>query len=680
VRGVRKLRLVIGTHNHLPIGQPDFQTENMYQRSLKPLLSVLYAFADLPVVLHYSGLLLEWLEEEHPEFLMLLAEMVKRRQVEILGGGYYDPILSLIPTNDKLGQLEKMTTHLRVRFETRPRGCWLAEKVWEPGLASVLRASGMDYTFLDDEQFRAAGMEGRDLLRPFIAEDQGKIITLFPVCTPLGDLLTAGKPAEAMAYLKEAAGAGDDAMAVLLLDGSRDLGQQGAARSSLAGGWFDTFLRLVSENTSWLDVGTTTRFLRDGAPTEKLYVPCSCSRRMASWLLPPRRRRALLDPEKPSADAAPAGGISAGLFRQFLSRYPEGELMYSKMMYAHVLVNQVRGDKYKKKSAQNELWKGQCNPAYWFGGSGGIYSNALRKAVYKALIESEKLTRATEIFAPSIIGVDFDLDNITEYLYQGSELNAYVHPRGGLLFELDFLPVSWNYLDTMARRDESGASRRREGVPTDRHQRKGFMDHFFPAECGVESFDNGRFEEAGDFLDRPYEVVDLNRTLPEITLRRAGSVLAAGLTHTVEIEKRYVFRPRSIDVYYRLANRGGSDFSARFGVEMNLSLASRTSESGRIFLLDEDRKTEIGSERRETEGVRGLLVRDVPNNVSITFSSARESVCWSLPVETVTPHPEEGQESTFQSYCFVPQWNVSLAPGEIWENQLSMGFERSKGS
>ena len=117
---------------------------------------------------------MEWLEQMHPEFLTLLAEMVTRGQVEVLGGGYYDPILPLIPMNDKLGQLEKMTTLLRVRFETRPRGCWIAEKVWEPSLASVLRASGIDYTFVDDGQFRIAGVAEAGLWRALHHRRPGK--------------------------------------------------------------------------------------------------------------------------------------------------------------------------------------------------------------------------------------------------------------------------------------------------------------------------------------------------------------------------------------------------------------------------------------------------------------------------------------------------------------------------
>ncbi len=675
---MKKIRLIIGAHNHLPIGQPDFQTENIYQKSLKPLLSVLYAFPDLPAVLHYSGLLLEWLEEHHPEFVMLLAEMVKRKQVEILGGGYYDPILTMIPANDRLGQIEKMTTYLRVRFETRARGCWLAENVWEPSMASVLRTSGMDYTFLEDSQFRSAGVEEEDLFQPAIAEDQGKIITIFPLSSPFAALIPEGTAGKAIDFLNGAADEEGTKVAVLLEDGAR-LGElPSGERGSFAGGWFEEFFRLAMENAEWLEPVTPTSCMRELAPAGKLYVPCSSSSRMAAWALPPRRRRLYLEALKRSVgDEELASFIKGGVFRQFLSRYPEGELMYAKMIYTHILVDQVRGDKYKKKAAQNELWKGQCHHAYWHGASGGIYSNILRKAVYHSLIEAEKITRATEIFAPSIISVDFDMDTNDEYLYQGSELNGYIHKRGGVLFELDFLPAAWNYLDTFARRDESGQTKKREAGPVDRLPRWAFMDHFLAPDCSIESFDAVGFTETGDFLQGLYEVVELNRSLPEVLLRRLGTVRVGETSHPVEIEKRFIFRPRSIDVYYRVTNKAEAELPARFAVEINVSLASRSPESGRLFLLEEDRKTDLASERFELEGVRGLLVRDVLNEVSITLSSAREFLCWSLPVETVTPHSDDGQERIFQSYCFVPQWRLSLAAGESWENHLSVGFEKT---
>ena len=635
---------------------------------LKPFLAVLYRYPGFPVVLHYSGLLLEWLEERHPEFLMLLTEMVKRKQVEILGGGYYDPILSMLPSNDKLGQLEKMTTYLRVKFETRPRGCWLSETVWEPLLSSVLRSSGMDYTFLEDSQFRLSGLEDGEQNHAFIAEDQGKIITLFPLNTQLSALLPKGDPQEAVGILKAAADSEGRKVAVVMMDGERlrePPGQKG----------LESFLRVVAENAEWLTPVTPTQYMREVSPAGKVYIPCTSSADMAGWALSPKRRQ-YVEANK-QADAAPF--LHGGYFRQFLSRYAEGELMYAKMMNTHVLVSQIRGDKYKKKAAQNELWKGQCHNAYWFGSGGGIYANNLRKAVYRSLIEAEKITRATEIFAPSILSVDFDLDTNVEYLYQGSELNCYIHLRGGVLFELDFLPASWNYLDTMARRDESSPPKRRDATVVDRTARRAFMDHFFNEDCTLESFDSADFTEAGDFMQELYEVMDLNRSLPEVLLRRVGAVTVGESRQQIEIQKRFIFRPRSVDVYYRVTNLSPIDLSLRFGVEINFSLASRSPESGRIFRLEQERKTDIGLERAEIEGVNSLLIRDVPNEVSITLSSAEEFLCWSMPVETVTPHPEEGQERIFQSYCLVPQWRMDLSQGGSWENHLSVGFEKSQG-
>ena len=122
-----------------------------------------------------------------------------------------------------------------------------------------------------------------------------------------------------------------------------------------------------------------------------------------------------------------------------------------------------------------------------------------------------------------------------------------------------------------------------------------------------------------------WEMAELNRTLPEVLLRRTGSVAGApaGQRQPVSIEKRYVFRPRSIDVYYELRNSGDRPLSAIFAVELNLSLAARTPESGRLFILGDGRKTEYGLDRNELASVQSLLVRDVTNEVSITVSSAR---------------------------------------------------------
>ena len=108
--------------------------------------------------------------------------MVARGQVEILGGGYYDPILPLIPTNDKLGQLEKMTTLAARPLRDASRAAAGSRKrsgssPWPPcsaPAASTTRSSTTASSPLP-------GVNEDELFMPFITEDQGKIISLFPV-------------------------------------------------------------------------------------------------------------------------------------------------------------------------------------------------------------------------------------------------------------------------------------------------------------------------------------------------------------------------------------------------------------------------------------------------------------------------------------------------------------------
>jgi predicted glycosyl hydrolase (DUF1957 family) len=63
--------------------------------------------------------------------------------VEILGGGFYEPMMPLIPLQDKIGQIELLTTYLRKQFGKRPQGCWLPALAWEQNMVSFLSACGM---------------------------------------------------------------------------------------------------------------------------------------------------------------------------------------------------------------------------------------------------------------------------------------------------------------------------------------------------------------------------------------------------------------------------------------------------------------------------------------------------------------------------------------------------------
>src|SRR5262245_48853354 len=143
------IRFVFALHNHQPVGNFDGVFEAAYRESYAPFLELLEHYPEIPISLHTSGCLMEWLVDRKPDYLHRLRRLVARGQVEILGGAFYEPILPMIPSRDRVGQIESYRKYLEDLLHTRVRGIWVAERVWEQNLVSDIAAAGMEYTVLD---------------------------------------------------------------------------------------------------------------------------------------------------------------------------------------------------------------------------------------------------------------------------------------------------------------------------------------------------------------------------------------------------------------------------------------------------------------------------------------------------------------------------------------------------
>src|SRR5215470_11457446 len=104
------LGLVI--HNHQPVGNFPWVFQQVYEESYLPMMEALEQHPKVRLSLHYTGSLLDWFEESHPEFIKRIAALVRRNQVELVSGGYYEPILPSIPDSDKIAQIRRLTNRL----------------------------------------------------------------------------------------------------------------------------------------------------------------------------------------------------------------------------------------------------------------------------------------------------------------------------------------------------------------------------------------------------------------------------------------------------------------------------------------------------------------------------------------------------------------------------------------
>ncbi|MFW5848188.1 MAG: alpha-amylase/4-alpha-glucanotransferase domain-containing protein [Spirochaetota bacterium] len=672
-----RVRLIFGSTNSQPVGATDDEIEHAYQRSYKPFLRALYNAPQIPVTLHYSGQLLQWLEKHHSEYTDVLSEMVSRKQIELLGGGFYDPVLSLIPRPDRLGQIESLTTYLRKRFGRRPRGTWITEHVWEPSLASTLKSSGMEYVFLDDYHFIAAGLTGDDLLRPCITEDQGKTVMVFPVCHDLKHVARDDAPEKVISFMRERASEDESRVFVLMDEGERysesTEADNGPTPRNLR---LERFVELIGENREWIEVVLPAQYLKENRPRTRGYFPSASYEEMMYWSLTPERQEAY-EALRQRFTSGRNGYIFGGYFRQFLTKYSESNLMYAKMQYTHVLVNQIRGDKYRKQAAREELWKGQCHNAYWHGHHGGIYVNRLRKNVYRSLIEAEKKTREKGIFIPSVVTVDFDMDGLEEYLYQGQDMNAYVHTEGGMLFELDYLPTSWNYLDTLARRRESYHTPEVEARGYDCLPRKAFVDHFLDESTTIEEFDRATAYERGSFVRELYNRADGKRDTHVVALTASGTVKDGTGERAVDLSKRFKFKRNAVEVDYSITCAAEERLRSTFAPEINLAFLSSEADSLRLLLTAGTGKpTEIGPELQRIPAAGELRFEDRVNDTAITVGMGSECELWLLPVETVSKS-SNGLETGYQSTSVVLRYPVDLDPGATFSTSVSLRFEKA---
>jgi alpha-amylase/alpha-mannosidase (GH57 family) len=170
---------LFAVHNHQPVGNFPAIFKAAFADCYRPLLEGLAAHPGFKFALHFSGPLWEYMEKHERGCWDIVRELVGRGQVELLGGGFYEPILSVIPEADRIGQIRMMSDFLGQSFGRRPRGLWLAERVWEPGLPGALAAAGIEYTLLDEEHFHYAGV--RELAATYITEDAGRTLRVFPI-------------------------------------------------------------------------------------------------------------------------------------------------------------------------------------------------------------------------------------------------------------------------------------------------------------------------------------------------------------------------------------------------------------------------------------------------------------------------------------------------------------------
>jgi len=692
-----RLHFLLGIHNHQPVGNFDSVVDDAVVRAYHPFLETLdRAGSGLPLTVHCSGGLLEALKARARPTFDLLGRLAADGRVELLGGGFYEPILALLPDWDKVGQIQALAHFLKSHWGVTPRGMWLAERIWEPQLPRVLREAGVEFVLVDDSHFALAGLDPETLGGYYLTEEQGVSVAVFPINQRLRYLVPFSDPAESLRYLEGRRAAG----AVTLVDDGEKFGVwPGTDRLVYGERWLERFLDALRA-APWLHVSTFSRYLDARPPAGRVYLPTAAYTEMGGWALPPAAA-AELEAARHRLHDLPDGErlarlLRGGFFRNFLLKYPEIGDAYWKMLRLSRRVHEglvARPRDPRLLAARERLWQGQANDAYWHGVFGGCYLPHLRRAVKSALIGGERsLEGAGKPIGIEWTRADVDGDGQAEVAVRTRSLGVLMRPaRGGSLTELAWMGGEVDVADVLTRRPEAYhrqvEERPRESLPGeaktihsapavkeagltallryDRFRRAVLLDGLFPPANGREPLDpldpwDAAWVTVGERpLDHEVKASPREVTVLCSLLRPDGRPMALQKSLIVAADDS------AVTAGYRLRWEGEEPLDARWAVQCNLALSAGDAP-GRYFRVAG--RPSLGS-RGRLEGAHGLAMVDewLGGEVALSFPAPAE-VAWA-PVETVSLS-ESGFERIYQGSALLVAWPVRLAPGETWEVSL----------
>lgn len=634
------LILLFAVHNHQPVGNFPSIFKAAFEECYRPLLEGLAGHPGFRFALHFSGPLWEYMEKSERACWDLVRELAARGQVELLSGGFYEPILSVIPEADRIGQVRMMNDYLVENFGQRPRGLWLTERVWEPHLPGSLAASGIEYTLLDEEHFHYAGV--RNLGTTYITEDEGQSLRVFPIDKKLRYLIPFHPLEDLDAYLGSIREAGGTA--ILGDDGEKFGVWPGTHKWVHEDGWLGRFLAFVEERE--IRTMTFSAFLDSHPPAGRVYLPPASYEEMMEWVLEPDDQAAY---ERLKAGARPEDRrfLRGGFFRDFFRKYPEANHLHKRMLMVSREVHSA-GD---EGDGLRDLYKGQCNDPYWHGVFGGLYLPHLREAAYHHLIEAEKRT-------PDPAGweaLDFDCDGQDGLFFRDRTFGLLAKPSaGGTLVEIDHRPWSRNLSDVLSRRREAyhrasaDAPAGEEGAGKsihelgkklppeaaelrryDRYPRVSLIDHFFHPGTTPEDFRKIDFGEQGDFVGGAFTYESSGRTL---RMERCGTVWAGEEQVTMAVRKSIACGDGCLRVDIEIENLSGKAVTLTYGSEWSLLAFPHE-----IELL----------------GPAGAALY----GGALRFEPAGAEAVWSFALRTLS-QSEGGFDIIHQGYCLCPVWPV----------------------
>lgn len=655
-----KTTFLFGIHMHQPVDNFKEVITHAVDVCYAPFFEVVSRYPAFKFSVHCSGWLMQQIENDHPRLFKTIVELSKKGSIEFISAGYYEPILSVIPSNDRITQINKLSDDIHAKFNQKPNGLWLTERVWDSSLIPDLYASHIDYTVLDDYHFQAAGFDEEVLDGYYTTEESGKSLAIFPISKKLRYALPFVSVESAIESIKSYKRESDSA--AIIFDDAEKFGMWPGTYSWVyEKGWLEKFIEALLEDEEIVCEHYQT-YLKNHKTRGIAYLPNVSYYEMGEWSL---RADDALKLEAFKAQMGEEqynqGGVKflkGGMWKNFFVKYEESNRIHKRMLELSSVREAVNDKEYDEN-----LYKLQTNDALWHGVFGGLYLPNLRDNAYSYLIACESIRYKNKTL---ITTDESEMDGYTkikaitpEYIFR------FDSKIGGQLIECSAQKERFNWQNTLTRRKEAyhekmlhkssqiqeiKSDSSADGIDTihniayrvdeevrdslvyDWYLKNSFIDHISDKSITLESFRHCNFKEYGDFVNQPFtNAINSN----QITFEREGGIYLPQ-KHPAFFKKSYTSLACGFE--FALDFKTDFDYFFNYVLELNFHFA----EYNKVTINGES--ISVGAKK---ERVKVVAIEDGYLRKKITLTLDKEVDILYFPLKTVS-QSEQGYDLSVQ--------------------------------
>ena len=671
---MKKVSLLFGIHMHQPVDNFGEAVDEAIELCYRPFFETMVKYPDFKFAVHSSGWLLDQIRIKHPDIFEKMQFLTKQGSIEWIGAGYYEPVLSAIPSKDRVAQIEMMSRFLKKYFGAQVRGLWLTERVWESALVPDLVTCKIDYVVVDDYHFLSSGFDASTMDGYYTTEESAQSLSLFPIAKSLRYALPFYNVQRSIETILECAKR-DEGSAAIIFDDAEKFGLWPKTHEWVyEKGWLKEFVEAVLQNEQIISEHYS-QYKKNNRSLGIAYLNNTSYIEMGEWSLRAHQTLALekLHHEvgEEYFNSLGVAFIKGGIWKNFFIKYVESNYLHKRMLYFSKRQDMLL------KSTLESLYKLQTNDVFWHGVFGGLYLPNLRDNAYTYLLELEKSRASKKI---ETIVEDIDMDGFDELKVTTNNVSVVFSGKsGGQMVEFGSFDRCFNWQNTLMRRYEayhekilnasfeepheekedeiatihgnniSDVEELKDELIYDWHPKYSFIEHFCTQAPTLKSFKTLSFKDVADFANQPYT---LHKTKPLFSRKGA---LYLEKTYETKVQKEYSFEHNKVAI----------------------ELTCKSAYNGEIYLVEEfnfhfahPEKVTFNSQLLEDglhlEPSRKLVIEDDFTNKRLTLTMTQDCEVLAYILYTVS-QSESGFNKMAQGVSialilpFTSKLNVSLS-------------------